>query len=726
MNRWVTVALSGALAFGCTIINAPDDSLLKGDPEIPRAGSGPADSAPDADADTDAGTIDAGTDVLILLPPFDATPDGMDDGGSQDGGDASLPDAASDGQVDGQVEELLEDCLDDGNEDEDLNGLANCADFACAALERCCDQGTVDFDEEWGDQVGDSWTAIPTTGGLALPRISEGQVIEFGDDGAPRALMRTSCTPLALGVKIEARLQTASQGGALCEGETEVDCFAGIVLTAALDALPGRQLTDDLAVHLNQEGCLTVTSAGAVLQETDPFGAGHTLLVVIDITPTADASRSLIANISVEDLTALDSATPIIQDYTFVSQSDLITDVAGCSQIPGLMLAVQGIGDRVAVGRVTATTKRCINPSLFHPVISSDELSTMTVTRLGLGPWANGHIGAPALFHSPAPTGERWDLMAEATNAACELETWTHVGFALAHAYTSHWDADPWSGTSGSALGSDPPSCIGQDPSCQQGTSLREPTFWGLIGDDQLLEIRFAYARQQGTIQSGTPVRYAIYGGSSVPSEPMQERRNPILTPDDLAAFDFECDSLRDPNLVARGPDPVNDGFWLFFTCERDGQAKRILAARMYYSLSLHDEVHPVMSPDQLGDYGAGGVWGPEVVLSRNPETDSALFRLWFMARSGQGSKTVVAMVQGQATGKDFPERFVPYEANPVLTEEAQVLGPCQGICTLKGLAVAARHDDPSRLRLLLARRLLGQDMSTSELIPLDQFWKSP
>jgi hypothetical protein len=255
---------------------------------------------------------------------------------------------------------------------------------------------------------------------------------------------------------------------------------------------------------------------------------------------------------------------------------------------------------------------------------------------------------------------------------------------------------------------------------------VREPTLWGLIGDDQLQEIRFAYARQQGPIQSGTPVRYEIYGGSSKPSGPLQEWPNPILTPDELAPFNFECDSLRDPLLVARGPYPLDDGFWLFFTCERDGQAKRILAARMGFGLSLGDEVHPVMSPEELGDYGAGGVWGPEVVVSRNAETDSALFRLWFMARSAQGSKTAVAMAQGQATGMDFPERFVPYEANPVLTEASQVLGTCQGICTLKGLAVAARHDDPSWLRLLLARRLLDQDMSTSELIPLDQFWKSP
>jgi hypothetical protein len=62
-----------------------------------------------------------------------------------------------------------------------------------------------------------------------------------------------------------------------------------------------------------------------------------------------------------------------------------------------------------------------------------------------------------------------------------------------------------------------------------------------------------------------------------------------------------------------------------------------------------------------------------------------------------------------------------------VLTAESPALGgPCDGYCTLRGLAVTPCFQDPSRLRLLVARRLLGENVSETQLIPLDQHWNSP
>ena len=66
---------------------------------------------------------------------------------------------------------------------------------------------------------------------------------------------------------------------------------------------------------------------------------------------------------------------------------------------------------------------------------------------------------------------------------------------------------------------------------------------------------------------------------------------------------------------------------------------------------------------------------------------------------------------------------------NPLLSNASTLVrSGCLGFeCSITGIAVTPRADDPERLRFLLARRLILDDGSrTDQLIPLEQTWRKP
>ncbi len=719
-TRHLIAGFSLLLAAGCTILNEPDRSLIQGD-VMTDAGS---DSG--RGSHTDTGIGDAGSDATIAMPQDCCVSEGGDvepwfDGGS-DGGWQVAPDAGSDAGSDGAVTLVPQGEVCDSGTDDDGNGLTDCADFACASFPGCCVSGTPDFDESWQSGFEEDWKLVPSTGQASLPRVERNWIVEFLGDGGPSGLIRRTCTPMALGVEIQARLRPA--GLPASDAGVSAHSYAGVVLTAALDTLPGKPLADDLAVVVDQQGYVYVTRAGASLAHSEQsYPADHKLLVTITVTPAADASATLLAKVTVQDEDgSVEAEEVLIDGQGFITRSALVRDVEGCREVDGLLVAIEGEGDGVQVGQVTATTKQCINPSQFldPPQSEADQLSAV---KLGYGSWASGYIGAPALIHNPIPGDiARWDLMVEASNAAPELETWTYVGYALGHAYAVDWNALAWSGLTGTIAGNDPPSCIGEGAFCVQGASLREPGIYGVLtGSGILDDLRVVYARAE----VHTPDVYSLYG-ADLGLTPSALSASEKLAPDhpELDA----CASLRDPHIVPRGTNIQNDGFWLFFTCESSGGQRSIWVTRLNQSLTVSNQAGfaEVLDGADLGPYAAGGVWGPEVVITRDPDSNQTLFRMWFMARSRMDSAPVIGMAQGQASGTKRPAEFVPYAANPVLTAESEALGgPCDGFCMLKGLAVAP-IGNTSRLRLLVARRLLGQNISESQLIPLDQYWSSP
>ncbi|MBW2376990.1 MAG: hypothetical protein JRF55_13565 [Deltaproteobacteria bacterium] len=106
--------------------------------------------------------------------------------------------------------------------------------------------------------------------------------------------------------------------------------------------------------------------------------------------------------------------------------------------------------------------------------------------------------------------------------------------------------------------------------------------------------------------------------------------------------------------------------------------------------------------------------------------------RIWFLAQSTPGD-WAVALAEARTHDTsilefELPEP-VPFPVNPILSGASTLVrsGCLDEECTITGIAVAPRADDPSRLRFLLARRLyLPGGGRTDQLIPLEQTWSKP
>ena len=110
--------------------------------------------------------------------------------------------------------------------------------------------------------------------------------------------------------------------------------------------------------------------------------------------------------------------------------------------------------------------------------------------------------------------------------------------------------------------------------------------------------------------------------------------------------------------------------------------------------------------------------------------------RLWFLAQDALG-RTSVALAEARSHDTallelELPEPL-PFVVNPILDAQSTLVrsGCTADECTITGIAVTPRADDPDRLRFLLARRLKeevvgGPDLETYQLIPLEQTWRTP
>jgi hypothetical protein len=204
--------------------------------------------------------------------------------------------------------------------------------------------------------------------------------------------------------------------------------------------------------------------------------------------------------------------------------------------------------------------------------------------------------------------------------------------------------------------------------------------------------------------------------------------RLPGIKPEEVEG----CTSLRDPALMHADPE-MRDGYWLFFTCERDAegegpQALDIRALRLEPDLTLRSEsgVHRVLSAlDEA--LGGSGVRAPVPLVTFS--STAAVLRLWFVAESLSGETSIgVATAQlGDASrlAEALPV-FELYPANPVLTKRSAPLRQaCDGQdCRITGFAVAPHADAPHRMvRFVVAQR---EDDELDRLVTFEQTWEIP
>jgi hypothetical protein len=456
-------------------------------------------------------------------------------------------------------------------------------------------------------------------------------------------------------------------------------------------------------------------------------GLDQNVEVEIELRPTLNDSNLPVMNASVRV-----AGAPVLEDFVVAPISNLLA-TGDCAEIPGLRVAAQGRGGGVYVGPLTTAKQDCANPSQFD-----EQSAILSASSLGFNPsWAGAYVGSPALASSRNSVSDvQWDLIVEGSNDPPELEPTTHIGYALGHARVANdeggdWPIDTWESSESPKVGDDPPSCL--DGSCPDNRSIREPHLLAELNEnDELRDLVLSFARELVS-EPAERDRFGIQivrpvGG---PGTPVALTGTTTLSPDEIP----ECISLRDPALIPVDPE-AQEGYWLFFTCiDGAGAATEIHAVRISRALEVIQEGggpmrRVVLVASELGPFAAAGIRSPEPLISF--EKDGLRLRIWFLAQSSPGNWGVaLAEARSHDTsvlGFELPEP-VPFPVNPILSNASTLVrsGCLDEECTITGIAVTPRGDDPSRLRFLLARRLnLPGGGRTDQLIPLEQTWRKP
>ncbi len=630
-----------------------------------------------------------------------------------------------DGGVDGGGIELF--CDDGLDDDEDM--ASDCADSDCAEEPACCQRENPTLNEDWTEaDLRSGWIFAPTGGSAWTPlRPSlDGKTFVGGflPNDSPRALVSRDCISLALGGWVRTTLRSTDAMG--CDPSAPCDRYAGVVLTAATDSAPGSKLQDELAVTIYGGGLVSVTQADVEVASAT-VGIDEDIDVEIELRPALDDRSQPILKAKVRV-----AGTQVLEGFTVGSIGSLVT-TGGCAEIPGLHVAAQGRGSDVYVGPLRAAKQDCANPSQFD-----EQSAILSAASLDFQPsWVGAYVGSPALASSRNAVDDvQWDLIVEGSNDPPELEPTTHIGYALGHARVAtdeggDWGLDTWESSGTPKVGDNPPSCL--DGTCSDNRSVREPHLLAELNDQgQVRDLVLAFAREVVADPSERD-RFGIQVIRPV-GAPMTELglpSLPTLSPADVP----ECISLRDPALIPVDPD-AQQGYWVLFTCVRSsGAPTEIDAVRISRALEVVREGgdpmrRVVLVADELGPFAAAGIRSPEPVISF--EKDGMRLRIWFLAQSTPGDWAVaLAEARTHDTAMlafELPEP-IPFPVNPILSNASALVrsGCLDEECSITGIAVSPRVDQPARLRFLLARRLnLPGGGRTDQLVPLEQTWSKP
>ena len=692
------VAVASVLVCGCTILNDPDKGFLDGSMRFDAAGR---DAGPDADSGPG--------------------PDAGDDGGPP----------------------VRETVCNDGR-DNDGDDQIDCADFDCAAAETCCSMDRPPAERErWEDTVG--WARIPSSMPPTI-RVGSNEIIDFGAGTTPRALARETCTPMVNGFELRAVLRPV--GGGTCPAGTE--CYAAVVLSTVNDMAHTSHLSDELAVRL------VVTSTGPELRITKavdadpplvvhPFAGTTEITVVIEVGPTLDelGIPSLAATVRALDMDGAPiGPDPLLDQRPFITQDRLNRTDGGCTVNPGLFLAVEGVGDEVRVGQLDMTERACANPGHFRrpsaesAILTSDR-SAGGYASLQLDDWASGGIAHPALVSTlDTATTSRWDVFVDATDVerTQDVGIWD-LGFAIGHTYANGtaWDSS-WLDTTAPRLGDCHPSCVGPASCASMCTTgrrgFREPAAYPAVTmtTGRITALQLAYAIED-TSDAARPFSIGINPGT-LPG-PTGSLTGPVVR---IEPGTVGCDSLREPSLVPADDLPIPEAWWLFYTCEIEGESPDIAALELNEMFTpIPGSERVVLRGEDFGAIASAGVRSPEVIVSFSTREAMpvAFFRVWATAIQGSTRRIVLATAE---TAGDLPVESVggaavagklaPYPDNPVLTLDD--MPPCPGDwCEVLGMAVARRADKVDTLRFLVAWHVNGAASGREyQLVPLEQIWK--
>lgn len=621
----------------------------------------------------------------------------------------------------------------DNDVDDDGDQLADCDDFDCEGHPHCCQGGAIVLDETWSAaDLTTTWALLPS-GAPALPdRETVGAntlLTSFGAGDEPKALLWRSCAPLVTGLDL--RAQFSPRGDLLsCPEAGACPEFAALVLSPATDMTPGNRLLDELALTVYANGHIALTQSGQSVATFDIQPRQH-VAVSIGLGPSFDARNRAIIQAQVT-LTVTETTDEVVlaDSWNFTLQEQLLAGNP-CTEEPGLRLAIEGQGDSVHVYPLEAQSRSCVNPGHFEPPMSSDQ--PLRYDDLGFVPvglpapsFAEGAIGSPSISHAYNDIGTttRWDLMVEGTNLDPNAALYTHVGYALGHAASTSWNTVPWSSSESPKLGDDPPGCT-TESGCDALRSVRDPYLLPTLASGILSKQSLAFARELDPIVTGERGIYALHIAPMMPLSPAvplsYDPSTLVVAPADLAG----CRSLRDPAVLAAGA-----GYWLLYTCERASLGPRIEALRLggdFKPVAPLDRAILLDSETQaLGSYAEAGVYGAEPLLETRNGNERIW--LWFIATAIGGRRTV-----GLARSADqidltngFPAMSV-YPANPILDPEHPLLGRCSDGCSLSAIAVTPRIDEPTRLRFVVARKLIDPSLGVvHELVPIEQIWSVP
>jgi len=619
------------------------------------------------------------------------------------------------------IELFCDDAIDD-----DDDSLTDCEDQDCAEDLACCERRTPTVTEDWtAPDLRQVWTFAPADDWTPARPMFDGEtyVGDFGSADQPRALVSGDCLSLALGGWVSSALRTTDVTG--CTNDAPCERYAGIVLSVSNTSSPGNKLPDELAVTLHAGGLVLVTQADVeIARATAPID--ETVDVEMHVRPTLDdeAQPVLLGEVRIGDDT-------IIEEFPVAPVEALVASGA-CTEVPGLHVGVQSQGDGVYVGPLTAEKQDCANPGQFEK-----QVATLTASSLRFAPgWRAAYVGAPTLASSLQGSDVQWDLIVEGSNDLPELEPVTHVGYAVGHARNrsdsgEDWSLDGWASSDGPKAGDDPPSCVDDPPSCAANISVREPHLLAeLTNQGAIRDLVLAFARE---ISPDPPDVFGLEVVKPVgnPASALELSTTPTLSPDDVPG----CQSLRDPSLIPADPDAL-EGYWLMFACNGStGAPSEIHAVRLSRALEVIEEGgeplrRVVLAAGELGPFASAGIRSPEPLVSFTE--DGLRLRVWFLAQRVPG-EWAVALAEGRTHDTatltfELPE-MLPFPVNPILTNESPLVrSDCLGEeCSITGIAVAPRGDDPEVLRFVLARRvnLIGTG-PTDQLIPLEQLWSMP
>ncbi|MCB9615342.1 MAG: hypothetical protein H6722_23150 [Sandaracinus sp.] len=663
--------------------------------------------------------------TLVNAPDPDRRyPDGgpMDAGDAGDSGDTGMIEDAGDGGPDaGDADTgmpLVENCSN--GEDDDEDGLVDCEDFDCAAYigeGACCREEAMVplFDvDAWPTNLDDDWDASRRVDTVPLfPEVDSGR-LAFTRSDDPHALVWESCLPLGLGAEL--RADFGPRGDlTTCDSEGRCADFAALVLSPVAEQRVPRRLVAELAVTFHASGRVDISQDETLLTTTqlDPLTAALFYQLEVDlVVDTDDRGRGVLRTFV--RVRHPSGALQLNWEAPLISLRNLFFDRAACQDSAGLRFAFEGAGGDVEIGRARAGQLACTNPGQFLrrelDPLTTHEVPGVVTASLDFDDdartprWADEALMSASLLGRGA-TDPVWHVAAEATNDQPELVTTARVGWAIGYAFESTWNVDTWSDASSQPiLGSSPASCL--DGTCTMPRpAAREPH---LFEADGVLNV--VYAAELETTET-FELRFAR-GVTTATATGL-----PLLAPDDEPS----CDSLRDPAIVPRGG--VEDGYWLFFTCE-SGALRSIRARALTVGLGglepTADPSEEVLTSDDLGAFARDGVRSPEPIL------DGDVYRLWFLGLDDvTGPSVGVAVGQPKEGAPAALPSFVPYPANPVLQSGDPAFADCLG-CTLEGLAVARHPDRVDRLRFLVTRRVpMSGGGRRFELMPLDQTWRA-